>query len=125
MDIFPTLTALCGLPTPAQLDGHNLQPQLAQPTTPTAKPALAFWANGQRTIRTDRWRLIASYNAAGEAQFELFDYVNDPAETSNHASAHPEIVRALLTQLARRPELAWPSLRPIQQALPPTATPEA
>ncbi len=125
VDIFPTLTALCGLPTPAQLDGHNLQPQLAQPTKPTAKPALAFWANGQRTIRTDRWRLIASYNAAGEAQFELFDYVNDPMETSNHAAAHPEMVRELLAQLARRPELAWPSLRPTQQALSPTATPEA
>ena len=93
--------------------------------SPSAKPALAFWANGQRTIRTDRWRLIASYNAAGEAQFELFDYINDPAETKNHAAEYPEIVRDLRAQLARRPELAWPALRSTQQALSPSATPEA
>ena len=105
VDIFPTLTDLCGLPAPAGLDGRSLRPQLDRPATPAAKPARGFWTDGQRTIRTERWRLIAARAADGAPQFELFDYANDPLETRNHAATHPEVVRDLRAQLALRPEL--------------------
>jgi iduronate 2-sulfatase len=109
VDIFPTLTDLCGLPTPGTLDGRSLRPQLDRPATPAAKPARGFWTDGQRTIRTERWRLIAARAADSSPQFELFDYSNDPFETRNHAAAHPEVIRDLLAQLALRPELPAPA----------------
>lgn len=109
VDIFPTLTDLCGLPTPGTLDGRSLRPQLDRPATSAAKPARGFWTDGQRTIRTARWRLIAARAADGSPQFELFDYANDPFETRNHAAAHPEVIRDLLAQLAQRPELPSPA----------------
>ncbi|MEN9812667.1 MAG: Choline-sulfatase, partial [Verrucomicrobiota bacterium] len=98
-----------GLPAPAGLDGRSLRPQLDRPATPAAKPARGFWTDGQRTIRTERWRLIAARAADGSPQFELFDYTNDPLETRNHAAAHPEVVRDLRAQLDLRPELPAPA----------------
>lgn len=56
VDVFPTLTDLCGLPAPASLDGASLRPYLERPGAPTTKPARGFWTNGQRTVRTERWR---------------------------------------------------------------------
>jgi len=79
--------------------------------TPAAKPARGFWTDGQRTIRTERWRLIAARAAAGSPQFELVDYANDPFETRNHAAAHPEVIRDLLAQLARVPEIPTPAAK--------------
>jgi iduronate 2-sulfatase len=111
IDIFPTLADLCGLSAPATLDGRSLRPQLDRPATPAAKPARGFWTDGQRTIRTERWRLIAARAADGSPQFELFDYANDPLETRNVATAHPDVIRDLLAQLARLPEIPTPAAK--------------
>jgi iduronate 2-sulfatase len=111
IDIFPTLADLCGLNAPGTLDGRSLRPQLDRPATPAAKPARGFWTDGQRTIRTERWRLIAARAADGSPQFELFDYANDPLETRNVATAHPDVIRDLLAQLARLPEIPAPAAK--------------
>lgn len=109
VDIFPTLTDLCGLPLPAKLDGRSLRAQLEVPAAPSTKPARAFWRDEGRSIRTDRWRLITTRSADGAPQYELFDYTNDPAETRNVAAAHPEIVRDLQGQIARGPAFPGPT----------------
>ncbi len=101
VDIFPTLADLCGLSAPAGLDGRSLRPQLADPATPAAKPAHSFWNDGTRTVRTDRWRLIAD-RAGGRT--ELFDYQSDPLETRNVAGEHPAVVQELLGRLAAVPQ---------------------
>ncbi|MDP3070108.1 MAG: sulfatase [Opitutaceae bacterium] len=101
VDIFPTLAELCRIEPPAALDGRSLRAQLADPRAPAAKPAHGFWSDGDRTVRTDRWRLIAD-RAGGRA--ELFDLTADPHETRNLAAERPEIVRDLLAQLARVPQ---------------------
>ena len=101
IDIFPTLADLCGLTPPADLDGRSLRAQLADPAAPAAKPAHAFWSNGDRTVRTDRWRLIV--DRAGE-RAELFDLAADPLETRNVATAQPDVVRDLLARLDRVPQ---------------------
>jgi len=105
VDIFPTLAELCELTAPANLGGRSLRAQLADPTTPGSKPAQGFWTSGQRTMRTDRWRLIAHpQKDEGEPIIELFDYETDPDETSNPAEANPDVVAELLAKLKLLPE---------------------
>ena len=107
VDLFPTLTDLCGVRVPASLDGRSLRPQLHDPAAPAAKPAHGFWTGGQRTVRTDRWRLIAHPAKGADApQVELFDYETDPDETRNHAAARPEMVAELLAQLNTLPAVS-------------------
>lgn len=109
VDILPTLLDLCGLPAPGPLEGQSLRPQLKNPGAPTAKPARGFWTSGQRTIRTDRWRLIA-HPSPGQPEpgVELFDMVTDPHEAHNVAGAEPAVVKQLLAQLD---QVANPSRR--------------
>lgn len=96
VDLFPTLTDYCGLPSPEPLSGQSLRRYLEEPTAPTAKPAIAFWGDGSRSIRTDRWRLIRSGGrGGGEPAIELFDYQLDPAESRNVATEYPEVLREL------------------------------
>jgi len=104
VDLFPTLTDLCGLPSPSGLDGRSLRPQLADPAAPAVKPAHGFWSGGQRTVRTDRWRLIAKLDKNGDAsQSELFDYQTDPDETRNHAETRPDVVQDLVARIRSFP----------------------
>jgi len=97
VDLLPTLTDLCGIKTPEEMDGKSLRPQLEDAAAPSAKPARGYW-RGERTLRTDRWRLIT--DGKGE-RIELFDYENDAHESRNHAADHPEVVKELKA-------LLWP-----------------
>lgn len=101
VDIFPTLAELCDWPAPQGLDGHSLLPQLQDPSAPAAKPAHSFWSGGQRSVRTERWRLIT--DRTGQ-RIELFDYQVDPLETENLAERHPDVVRELLSRLEQVPQ---------------------
>jgi iduronate 2-sulfatase len=104
VDLYPTLTDLCGIIPPAGLDGQSLRAQLNDPAASTTKPALGFWTNGQRTVRNARWRLIAQPGKEGAPpRVELFDYETDPGETRNHAAEQPEVVRELLARLEAGP----------------------
>jgi iduronate 2-sulfatase len=109
VDIYPTLAELCKLPAPESLDGRSLRGALHDPAAPTAKPAHGFWTGGQRTVRTDRWRLIAHpAKDAAKPVVELFDYETDPDETRNQAEAHPKVVAELLTKLKPAPQSKQP-----------------
>ncbi|CAN5906334.1 sulfatase [soil metagenome] len=103
VDLFPTLLDLCDLPPQDGLDGRSLRPQLDDPEADSSRPAFAFWGN-QRTIRTDRWRLIAhpGQDPANPA-VELFDMANDPQESRNVVKDHPETVQKLLKILDQAP----------------------
>jgi iduronate 2-sulfatase len=106
VDLFPTLADLCALPAPEGLHGRSLRPQLADPGAATAKPAHGFWNEGQRTIRTERWRLIVHPTKRTDAGpgVELFDMRNDPDESRNVAASQPAVVKELLAQLDRVPD---------------------
>lgn len=92
VDIFPTLADLCGLPIPDGLDGRSLRPWLEDPARPSAKPAHGFATGGARTVRDDRWRLIAQEKSK---IVELYDLANDPAATREVSTLHPEEVTRL------------------------------
>ncbi len=81
VDLFPTLTDLCGLPTPPDLDGQSLAPLLADPHAAWDRPALSTWLYKNHSLRTERYRLIR-YRDDTE---ELYDHETDPLEWTNLA----------------------------------------
>ena len=104
VDLLPTLADLCNLPPPSDLDGKSLRLQLEDPIAPSFKDAHGFWSGGQRTVRTDRWRLITQPTKDATApQVELFDMQSDFDETKNVASEHPATVKELLAKINRLP----------------------
>jgi arylsulfatase A-like enzyme len=101
VDLYPTLTELCGLTPPDDLDGTSMVPLLEVPAH-AGKPAYGFWP-GRTTVRTDRYRLVAYTEPQADApQFELFDHQRDPLETTNVAADHPDVVERLLSLIAPR-----------------------
>ena len=112
VDIFPTLADLAGLPAPKgpqSIDGISLVPVLKDANARVRDHA--FHAYPRRTlgraIRTERYRLVEWRNPGqplSTAQYELYDYQQDPNETRNHASQQPEIVKQLAAKLAKYPE---------------------
>lgn len=94
IDLYPTLTALCGLPAPDGLEGTSLVPLLEDPTAKWS-PALMTYEQGNHAVRSDRHRYI---RYAGGAE-ELYDTESDPHEWQNLANAPGS--RAIMDDLAR------------------------
>jgi arylsulfatase A-like enzyme len=102
VDIYPTLAELCGLRSPAGVDGRSFAPQLADPAAAGKDAVFGFWAGGRaQTIRTAQHRLT-EWTAGGDpsrvVQVELYDHRADPHETRNIAADHPDLVRELTGQ---------------------------
>ncbi len=101
VDVYPTLTDLCGLDAPSGLDGVSLRPLLDDPAHPGKTGAISSWKGGRTwSLRTSRYRVIEHLDKRGKAvQVELYDERDDPLETANIAQDHPKIVERLLRQL--------------------------
>ncbi len=119
LDLFPTLTDLCNIKNPDNVQGQSLVPMLRDETVTGRNWALtqvvrgggirrfgaspAVGDNGQRffgfSLRTPRWRYTEW--AEGEAGRELYDHDKDPKELQNLASdpAHGKIIEELSRQL--------------------------
>ena len=54
----------------------------------------------------------AEFNPADTAEFELYDYEQDPRETKNLAASQPAAVAQLRALLARHPEAIPPGGSP-------------
>lgn len=103
LDLYPTLTDLCGLTAPPNLDGQSLRAALADPQHPGKTAALSYWRGGT-TLRTDRWRLtVYPPDKNGETTIELYDHNNDPHETRNVAKEHPDVVATLRKKVDEQP----------------------
>jgi arylsulfatase A-like enzyme len=81
MSIYPTLTDLCGIPTPKHVQGENIRALLADPTAVWDKPAITTYKYMNHAVRTENWRLIRYADGAEE----FYDEVNDPYEWTNLA----------------------------------------
>lgn len=82
IDLYPTLSELCGLPATPGLDGQSLVPQLKDSQTARRAPALTFSAERHCAVRDDRWRYIRYADGAEE----LYDHLVDPNEWRNVAA---------------------------------------
>lgn len=95
VDLFPTLCDLAGFDVPNYVDGESLRPILENPDAP-GDVAVSY--TNAKTLRTDRYRLIA--HPSGD--FELYDHESDAGETENIAGENPEIVEELGRRLSEK-----------------------
>ncbi|GAB2788721.1 sulfatase [Rhabdobacter roseus] len=94
VDLYPTLMELCGLPTPAGVDGQSFARLVqSRQSTPWNHVAYSYYNQGI-SVRTDRYRL-SKYFREHQPVVELYDYQTDPHERRNRASEQPALVEQL------------------------------
>ena len=84
IDIFPTLTDLCGLPMPEEYDGASLRPLLDDPHADTPElrePELTVHGRGNYSLRDEEWRYTRYYDGSEE----LYNHQEDSYEWKNLA----------------------------------------
>lgn len=87
LDMFPTLTELCGVPDDQPRDGTSLVPVLKNPASATDRDVMCCGLKPEEyTIINDQWRYI--HYADGTE--ELYNEKQDPNEWDNLAS-NPEL----------------------------------
>ncbi len=85
VDIYPTLSELCGIDLPDHLEGKSLVPLLNDPDKPWDEAAFSQYPRGRimgYSMRTDRYRYtewIERDTRKVQAR-ELYDHQNDPGE---------------------------------------------
>ncbi|MEO0415193.1 MAG: sulfatase [Verrucomicrobiota bacterium] len=107
LDTYPTLTALCGLPSNANNEGVSLSTILAQPESAKDRTVLQG-DEAQFALINQHWRYIRTLND----EEQLYDLAKDPGEHTN-LSADPAYAEKLAEFRAQLPtEIAKPGLRP-------------
>jgi len=99
LDLYPTLTDLCGLTAPEEIEGQSLVHLLDDPSRSHKSAALTQtprpnYPKGNRpvnmgySIRTEQYRYTEwqNFDTKELIDRELYDHVNDPQETVNVAS---------------------------------------
>jgi iduronate 2-sulfatase len=100
IDVYPTVAQLCGLPTPAGMEGSSLVPVLNNPSA-KVKSAIFSSVSIGKSARTEKFRYV-KYSSGQE---RLFDCVNDPAENRNligsSLRAHKDAVAHMKSVLSK------------------------
>jgi uncharacterized sulfatase len=110
VDVYPTLSDICGLGVPEGLQGISLKKYLDDPTLPGKQAALSQVQRGGakmgmpfmgRSVRTERWRYTEWEN--GKRGKQLYDHDADPQEQMNLSSdpKHGETVKMLQALLMK------------------------
>jgi iduronate 2-sulfatase len=146
IDLYPTLTELCGVTPPQNLQGQSLVPMLRDPSLPGRGWALSQVTRGGGfnrvpitrdsndygsgffgyTLRTPRWRFTEW--AEGSKGRELYDHDHDPKELTNlvEQAAHADTVAGLSATLRAAVRDSFPasgSLPPLREgSWPPNLT---
>jgi arylsulfatase len=97
MDIMPTCVEVAGATCPKQFNGNDILPPEGRSLVPAMRgdPArertLFFEHEGNRGVRTGKWKLVALRGRA----WELYDEETDRVEMKNVAAEHPDLVEQM------------------------------
>jgi arylsulfatase len=98
VDLMPTIVDVTGARYPTEFKGHAIQPMEGISLRPlfTGKAVTRaqplFWEHeGNRAVRSGRWKLVSTYQGG----WELYDLAADRVERNNVAARHPDIVSTL------------------------------
>lgn len=103
IDIFPTLCELCGIDTPATVEGRSLMPVMKGENAGARDELVFAITQMQRAIRDQRWKLIETAVPATR-RTQLFDLDNDPLETCDLSDSprHAATLKRLRESLRQR-----------------------
>jgi iduronate 2-sulfatase len=116
VDIYPTLSDLCGLPLPDGLEGTSMVPLIEQPDRPWKKAAFSQYPRPKKmmgySMRTDRYRYTEWIDQqTSEVKFrELYDLTNDPL-CKESVVFKPEN-EALVVELHGMMQAGWEKAKP-------------
>lgn len=106
MDVAATILDIAGVDHPSNYNGREVAPLQGKSWKTTlageaesprgSEDWLGWELWGNRAIRKADWKLLWMHKPMGIADWELFNLREDPAETQDLASQHPEKVRELL-----------------------------
>lgn len=113
-DVLPTICQLTGVKIPDGIDGISFYPTLFNKGKQASHPYLYWeyynynynWKDGKkprnwlesRGVRFGQWKaVIQSTPADKEGVVELYDLTADPAESTDQASSHPDLVKKVRT----------------------------
>ena len=110
VDLYPTLAELAGLPARSGLDGKSFAAVINDPQQAHRSFVTHVYPRNEllgRAVRNERYRLVEWKKpgaAAATAEYELYDYQQDPGETKNLAGEQSEVVKTLGALLQAMPE---------------------
>jgi len=106
MDVAATILDIAGIDHPSNYNGREVAPMqgkswkttlAAEADSPRNSEDWLGWELwGNRAIRQGDWKLLWMHKPMGIADWELFNLRDDPGETQDLASQHPEKMKELL-----------------------------
>ena len=102
IDLYPTVSSLCGLEVPERIQGKNISAMLDEPDTEVRKAA--FSVNGKGFLLRQHDYAYIHYGEKGQRGVELFDMVKDPQQYRNLAedTNYAEVVAEFKKQMAEK-----------------------
>jgi iduronate 2-sulfatase len=104
IDLYPTVTALCGLKPVPGLQGKNIAPLLDDPAATVRDTAFCAAPSSKGfLLRDDRWAYL-QYGEDAANGIELFDMQADPKQYTNLAGSpqHAGVVSEFKVKLAKK-----------------------
>jgi hypothetical protein len=108
LDFYATAVAAAKAKLPAHCEGKDLLPLLRGEKNPDPDEALFWHTYTSRASRWKQWRIV---KFGKEENWRLYDIEQDPGETTDLASTHPEVVKEMVKRYTHwRNQMPEPAL---------------